>query len=284
MKKIQTVIFQTHVYKDKAENLEQMAELLRSPEAAGADLAVFPEMFICPYENSAFPVYAEPEGGEAWQKCAQMAAEQGIYLVAGSMPERDGKGRIYNTSYIFDRRGNQIGKHRKMHLFDIDIRGGQYFKESDTLTPGDQVTVFDTEFGKLGLCICYDFRFPELARLMVDKGAEVIIVPAAFNMTTGPLHWELMFRQRAVDNQVYTIGAAPARDMEAGYRSWGHSLVADPWGKVLMEMDEKPGIRRVEIDLSQVKRVREELPLLAHRRKDLYELRKPGTYRANLCD
>ena len=144
------------------------------------------------------------------------------------MPERDEAGNIYNTSYVFDRNGHQIGKHRKMHLFDIDVKGGQYFKESDTLTPGDQVTVFDTEFGKMGLCICYDFRFPELARLM--------------------------FRQRAVDNQVYTIGAAPARDLNAGYHSWGHSIAADPWGKVLMEMEEKPAVKVVELELDEVKK------------------------------
>ena len=134
------------------------------------------------------------------------------------------------------------------------------------------MTVFDTEFGKMGLCICYDFRFPELARLMVDKGAQVIIVPAAFNMTTGPPHWELMFRQRAVDNQVYTIGAAPARDLNAGYHSWGHSIAVDPWGKVLMEMDEKLAVKVVELELDEVKKVREQLPLLKHRRGDIYAL------------
>lgn len=272
MPKIKTAILQTHVYKDKTRNIIQAAELLAAPELEDIDLAVLPEMFCCPYENKCFPEYAETEGGNTWEKCSRLAAEHEIYLVAGSMPERDEEGHIYNTSYVFDRTGNQIGKHRKMHLFDIDVKGGQYFKESDTLTPGDQVTVFDTEFGKMGLCICYDLRFPELARLMVDKGAQVIIVPAAFNMTTGPLHWELMFRQRAVDNQVYTIGAAPARDMDAGYHSWGHSIVADPWGKVLMEMDEKPDVKIVELDLGEVSRVREELPLLKHRRKDLYKL------------
>ena len=228
---IKTAILQTHVYTDKFRNITQAAELLASPELQGIDLAVLPEMFCCPYENKYFPEYAEIEGGDTWEKCSRLAAEYGIYLVAGSMPERDEAGNIYNTSYVFDRNGHQIGKHRKMHLFDIDVKGGQYFKESDTLTPGDQVTVFDTEFGKMGLCICYDFRFPELARLMVDEGAQVIIAPAAFNMTTGPLHWELMFRQRAVDNQVYTIGAAPARDLNAGYHSWGHSIAADPLGK-----------------------------------------------------
>ena len=247
-------------------------KFLSSPELQGIDLAVLPEMFCCPYENKYFPEYAEAEGGDTWEKCSRLAAERGIYLVAGSMPERDAAGHIYNTSYVFDRNGHQIGKHRKMHLFDIDVKGGQYFKESDTLTPGDQVTVFDTEFGKMGVCICYDFRFPELARLMVDQGAEVIIVPAAFNMTTGPLHWELMFRQRAVDNQVYTLGAAPARDLNAGYHSWGHSIAVDPWGKVLMEMEEKPDVKVAELDLEEVKKVREQLPLLKHRRGDIYEL------------
>ena len=272
MSSVKCAILQTYVYQEKKRNLIQAAELLADPALQDIDLAILPEMFCCPYENKFFPEYAEPEGGETWEKCSRLAADHGIYLVSGSMPERDEEGRIYNTSYVFDRKGHQIGKHRKMHLFDIDIKGGQYFKESDTLTPGDQVTVFDTEFGRMGLCICYDFRFPELARLMVDKGAQVIIVPAAFNMTTGPLHWELMFRQRAVDNQVYTIGAAPARDLNAGYHSWAHSIAVDPWGKVLMEMDEKPDVKVVELELDEVKKVREQLPLLKHRRGDIYAL------------
>ena len=272
MSSVKCAILQTYVYQEKKRNLIQAAELLADPALQDIDLAILPEMFCCPYENKFFPEYAEPEGGETWEKCSRLAADHGIYLVSGSMPERDEEGRIYNTSYVFDRKGHQIGKHRKMHLFDIDVKGGQYFKESDTLTPGDQVTVFDTEFGKMGLCICYDFRFPELARLMVDEGAQVIIVPAAFNMTTGPLHWELMFRQRAVDNQVYTIGAAPARNLNAGYHSWGHSIVADPWGKVFMEMDEKPDVKVVELELDEVKKVREQLPLLKHRRGDIYAL------------
>lgn len=272
MSSVKCAILQTYVYQEKKRNLIQAAELLADPALQDIDLAIMPEMFCCPYENKFFPEYAEPEGGETWEKCSRLAADHGIYLVSGSMPERDEEGRIYNTSYVFDRKGHQIGKHRKMHLFDIDIKGGQYFKESDTLTPGEQVTVFDTEFGRMGLCICYDFRFPELARLMVDKGAQVIIVPAAFNMTTGPLHWELMFRQRAVDNQVYTIGAAPARDLNAGYYSWGHSIAADPWGKVLMEMEEKPAVKVVELELDEVKKVREQLPLLKHRRGDIYAL------------
>ena len=261
------------------DNIEIALEQIEKASDSSADFVVLPEMFSCPYKASNFPVYAQEDGGKNWQKLSAAARKNKIYLVAGSMPEleiseENGNRveKIYNTSYVFDRKGYQIGKHRKMHLFDIDVKGGQYFKESETLTPGNQVTVFDTEFGRIGLCICYDFRFPELARLMADQGAEVIIVPAAFNMTTGPLHWELMFRQRAVDNQVYTIGAAPARDMNAGYHSWGHSIAADPWGKVLMQMDEKPEVQVVELDLDEVKKVREQLPLLKHRRGDIYKL------------
>jgi predicted amidohydrolase len=237
-------------------------------------------MFACPYETGNFPLYAEPEGGPSWQALSALAKKHHIYLSAGSMPEfgpgaegQTGR-RVYNTAYVFDRGGRQIGKHRKAHLFDINVTGGQCFRESDTLSPGNQITCFDTEFGKVGLCVCYDFRFPETARLMAQDGAKLILVPAAFNMTTGPAHWELMFRQRAVESQCYVIGTAPARDVESSYISWGHSIAVDPWGTVLAQMDEKEGIRLVELDFDYLEKVRQELPLLKHRRTDLYELHR----------
>ena len=192
-------------------------------------------------------------------------------LCGGSIAEREGE-RVYNTSYVFDPEGRQIAKHRKMHLFDIDVTGGQRFFESDTLTAGNSVTVFDTPFCRIGLCICYDFRFPELARLTVDAGAKVLLVPAAFNMTTGPAHWELLFRSRAVDNQIYTVGVAPARDPDASYRSWGHSIVCSPWGDVLMQADETETVRITALDLDRLERVRKELPVLKQRRTDVYRL------------
>ena len=240
--------------------------------AAGADLIALPEMFCCPYETSNFPLYAEKEGGVTWQFAADLARRLGVYLSAGSMPEADEEGRIYNTAYVFDREGRQIAKHRKMHLFDINVKGGQVFQESLTLTPGNSVTVFDTEFGRMGLCICYDFRFPELCRLMALQGAQLILVPAAFNMTTGPAHWELTFRSQAVYNQVYTVGTAPARDLNATYHSWGHSIIADPWGSVVSQIDETEAIQITEIDIDKIGQIREQLPLLQHRRSDLYDL------------
>ena len=229
-------------------------------------------MFTTPYKTDNFPIYAELEGDTSFKLLSNMARENNIYLVGGSIPEKDDENLVYNTSYVFDRKGQKIGKHRKVYLFDIDVENGQSFKESDTLTAGDKVTVFDTEFGKIGLCICFDFRFPEIARLMAQNGAKAIIVPAAFNMTTGPAHWDLMFRSRAVDNQVYAIGCAPSRDVDGCYISYGNSIVVSPWGDILYKMDEKEGYKIIEIDLDYVDKIRKELPLMSARRLDLYEL------------
>jgi len=273
MSKFKIALIQSMVYEDKEKNIENAVNMIQHVSEEGADMAVFAEMFCCPYNTSYFREYGEEEGGYAYKRLSNAANSFHIYVVAGTMPELDGA-QVYNTSYVFDRKGEKIAKHRKMHLFDIDVEGGQYFKESDVLSPGVDVTVFETEFCKIGLGVCYDIRFPELSRLMVLEGAEVIIFPAAFNMTTGPAHWELNFRGRALDNQVYTIGAAPARDLKASYHSYGNSIVVSPWGNVINRMDEKEGYIIEEIDLDHVKRVRNELPLLKHLRNDLYKLNK----------
>lgn len=261
---------QSHVYSEKMENLEQLEVRLREVDGQKPDLVMLGEMFCCPYETSLFPSYAEDEGGPVWSRLSSLAREHGIYLAAGSVPERDEAGKVYNTAYVFDRDGRQIAKHRKVHMFDIQVEGGQHFRESETLTPGDACTVFDTEFGKIGLCICFDFRFPELARRMVLEGARLILVPAAFNMTTGPAHWELMFRSRAVDNQCFVAGTSCARDMQANYVAWGHTLLVSPWGDVIEEMGEEEGVIVNTIDLSYADKVRRELPLLSARREEVY--------------
>ena len=261
---------QLPVYPSKEETYRHVTAACEEAAARGADMITLPEMFCCPYEVSNFPLYAEKEGGATWQFAADLARRLGVYLSAGSMPEADDEGRIYNTAYVFDRTGKQIAKHRKMHLFDINVKGGQCFQESLTLTPGNEVTVFDTEWGRMGLCICYDFRFPELTRLMALQGAQIILVPAAFNMTTGPAHWELTFRSQALYNQVYAIGTAPARDLTASYHSWGHSIVTDPWGGIVSQMEENPALQIVEIEPSRTTEIREQLPLLRHRREDVY--------------
>ena len=266
----------------KTEALLKAERACMEAKEIGADMVCLPEMFCCPYETKNFPKYAEADGGMVWKKCADLAREYAVYLVAGSVPELEMESdmgcmpmtRIYNTSYVFDREGKQIAKHRKMHLFDINVPGGQCFRESDTLTAGDEVTVFDTEFGKMGLCICYDVRFPELARLMALEGARMVLVPAAFNLTTGPAHWELVYRSEAMYNQMFYVATSPARDMEASYHAWGHSMVADPRGAVVAMMDEKEGYQVTELNLADVEPARQQIPLLAQRRTDVYQLKK----------
>ena len=274
MEKIKIAAIQMSTVADKMENVRTVKTYFEKIKDENPDFVILPEMFCCPYQTENFPIYAEKEGGPVWQQLSGYAKQYGIYLIGGSMPEKDAEGNVYNTSYIFDREGKQIGKHRKVHLFDIDVKGGQTFKESDTLTAGDSDTVFDTEFGKIGVMLCFDIRFPELSRMMVNDGAKVIFVPAAFNMTTGPAHWELSFRTRALDNQIYMVGCAPARDVSAGYISWGHSIVTDPWGRVTGMLDENEGILLAELDMDYEEQVREELPLLKSRRKDMYKLEK----------
>ena len=264
-------VCQLGVVADKEENLRKAGAMLKEAAAKGAKFAVLPEMFNCPYDNSFFPAYAEEEGGRTWQFLSDAAKENGLYLIGGSIPERD-EDRIYNTSYIFSPEGRQFGRHRKVHLFDVNIEGGQRFMESDVLSPGDSVTVVDTEFGKIGVAICFDIRFTEFFRVMSLEGARFIFVPGAFNMTTGPAHWELAFRTRALDNQCFTIGCAPARDVNGSYVSYANSIVCNPWGDVKGRLGENEGMMVVEVDPDEVDKFRQQIPILAARRTDLYNM------------
>ena len=274
MSKIRIASLQMNVLQDKYDNIEQLAEILASGKTDGADIISLGEMWCCPYQTDLFPVYAEPEQeGDAWLAMSTLARKHNVYIVGGSIPESDSEGHTYNTCYVFDRQGNQIGKHRKVHLFDIYAHGEQVFKESDTLTGGDSFTTFDTEWCKMAVNICFDIRFPESSRLPALAGARVIFNPASFNMTTGPAHWELGFRQRAIENQIYMVGTADAQDPSVGYVSYGHSIITDPWGNVVMQMDEKPGVEVTEIDLDYIDTVRAKLPLMSARRTDVYELK-----------
>ena len=275
---MQLALFQMRVKDQPAENLAHATAGIARAAAAGADMVVLPEMFVCPYTNSAFLQFAQPRTGRYAQTMAEAAAKAGVWLIAGSVPEQE-ETRLYNTSYVFSPSGKLIAAHRKMHLFDIAVQGGQHFQESDTFTPGDQVTLFDTPFGRIGLCICFDMRFPELSLLMALQGAQMILAPAAFNRTTGPAHWDLLFRQRAVDNQLFTVGIAPARDPSGPYVSYAHSLVCSPWGEVLCRAGTEEEMLCCTVDFAQNSSIRAQLPFISARRTDLYGLldKKSGT-------
>lgn len=270
---MRVALIQMPVTASKAFNIQTACQKLREAAAQGADIAVLPEMFCCPYDSACFRSYGERDGGEAQSALSALAGELGIYVVGGSLPELE-EDRVYNTSFVYDRKGRLLAKHRKVHLFDIDVEGGQRFRESDTLSPGNTITTFDTEFGTMGLCICFDLRFEELARCMCLRGARCVFVPAAFNMTTGPAHWELLFRQRAVDNQCFTVGVSPARDESASYTAYGHSIAADPWGTVLCQAGAEETTLCADLDLTRPEAIRRQLPILRARRTDLYEVRE----------
>lgn len=254
---------------DKEESRQTVRKYVTEAAANGAEVICLPEMWDCPYSNDYFREYAETADGETVKFMSELAAELGIYLIGGSISELDDD-KVYNTTFCFDRKGNVIGKHRKTHLFDIDVEGGIRFMESDTLTAGDSPTVIDTEFGKIGVAICYDVRFPELFRRMTLEGARLVMLPAAFNMTTGPAHWDLTMRARALDNQIFFAANSPARDEGGIYVAYGNSCVASPWGDFIAHADEKECIIYADIDFEYEDAIRDQLPLLKHRRPELY--------------
>ncbi|EJU05618.1 carbon-nitrogen hydrolase [Dacryopinax primogenitus] len=271
--------------KDKAYNLKHARELIFKATAGDgkkSDLVVLPECFNSPYGVTHFPEFAEsinfdPEKkydiitspSETVQALSTAAKEAGIWLIGGSMPERDGN-KLYNTATVYNPSGELVTIHRKVHLFDIDIPGKITFKESESLTGGSKLTYFDANFGRIGLGICYDIRFPEQAIIAAHQGCIAMIYPSAFNMTTGPLHWELLQRARAVDNQMYVSMCSPARDMSADYHAWGHSTIIDPYGIVVATIDENEGVVYGDIDPQKIADMRAGIPVRSQKRYDIY--------------
>ncbi|OXV09593.1 hypothetical protein Egran_02644 [Elaphomyces granulatus] len=265
---------------DKAANLRHARVKVLEAARSGASLIVLPECFNSPYGTQYFPKYAEilrpspptEDQSPSYHALSSLAVEAKSYLVGGSIPELDcATEKHYNTSLVFSPTGALIGTHRKTHLFDIDIPGKIKFKESEVLSPGNKLTIIDLpEYGKIGLAICYDIRFPESAMIAARKGAFLLVYPGAFNMTTGPLHWSLQGRARAVDNQVYVALCSPARDVAASYHAWGHSFIANPNAEVLTEAAEKEEILYADLDNETIENTRKGIPIYTQRRFDLY--------------
>ncbi len=271
--KFKLAVVQIRTETDVEQTLRKAEEMVAEAARSGAKLVVLPEMWNCPYSKKYFHAVADNDNGRSRDAMSRWAGDNGIILVGGSVPEKCGD-KLYNTCYVFDESGRQIARHRKIHLFDVDIKGGVRFKESNNFASGEDITVFDTSLGRMGVEICFDIRFPELCRAMAKRGAEVILCPAQFNMTTGPRHWELSVRARAMDNELFFVGASAARYEGFDYECWGHSTVADPFGMVLASCDEKEQILYCDIDLNEVDSVREQLPTFLHLREDVYNVAK----------
>lgn len=266
---LQVALVQLRVGIDRAKNLENAAKLVKEAANQGAKFIALPECFNSPYGTKFFGQYAEAiPNGPSCDMLSKTAKENQIYLVGGTIPELDSK-KYYNTCTVWNPEGNLIAKFRKMHLFDIDIPGGITFKESDILHGGNELATFKVNDILIGIGVCYDLRFEELAKLYRLKGCELLIYPGAFNMTTGPMHWEVLQRGRALDNQVFVMSISPARN-EQGYIAWGHSQITDPWGKVLKQAEHGEEIIQGTLDFSECDKVRAQIPIGKQRRTDVY--------------
>jgi len=254
---------------DEEANLASAEALIRRAATHGARLIATPENTNFLGLHAEKVERAQSLDGPACSLFSRLAGELGVFLVLGSFNEAsETAARCYNTSVLFGPDGSRLAVYRKIHLFDIDLAAGVQFQESDTVIPGEDLVVAETELGPLGLSICYDLRFAELYRQLVERGAEMVTIPSAFTLTTGRAHWEALMRARAIENQCFIIAPAQVgQHDDAGLReSFGHSMIVDPWGQVLAKMPDAPGLALAEIDLDQVARVRRSMPVADHRR------------------
>ena len=255
---------------DKEENLKAAKHMIAEAVANGASLVVFPENMN--FMGKGLRYQAEPVPGPTTDFLAEQAREHNIWIMSGSIPETCGE-KPKNTLVLIDPAGEIRCKYSKLHLFDVDLDDGSSFRESHSVTPGEDIVLCDTELGDLGFTICYDLRFGELYRLLSLAGTQVIFVPACFAMQTGQAHWEVLLRARAIENGVFIVACNQIGEKD-NMTAYGRSMVIDPWGKVIAKAEDKPGVLMAEIDLGRIDEVRKQIPSLANRRADLYELRE----------
>jgi predicted amidohydrolase len=252
---------------DKAANLREAERWVRQAAGQGAQVIALPEVFIWRGSKKLEREYAEEIPGPSSTAMAELARELKIYLLAGSILEAiPDSHKAYNTSLLFDPDGRLLASYRKIHLFDVDLANGVSLRESDTRAHGAEIVTAQTDLCVVGLSVCYDLRFPELYRGLAKNGAQLIFVPSAFTAYTGEAHWRALLRARAIENQAYVIAPDQFGKNPKSFEAHGHSIIIDPWGKVLAELADGPGVIMAEIDLEYLANVRAELPVLNHRR------------------
>lgn len=254
---------------DEAGNLASAESLIRDAARKGAQLIATPEAtnYLGPHRDKVRR--AQALDGPLTQRLSALSRELGVHLLIGSINEKSADPeRCFNTSLLLGPDGSLLGRYRKIHLFDVDVSDEVRFLESNTAVAGEEPVVVDTSIGRIGLSICYDLRFPGLYQELVRRGAQILAVPSAFTATTGKDHWKVLLRARAIETQCYVIAPGQVgKHDDGGLRdSWGHSLIADPWGHVIAEVQGGPGFAVAEIDLTQVATVRQGMPVQEHRR------------------
>ncbi len=265
-RKLRVAAVQTVSGVELAANLRAVEKLVQRAAGEGAELIALPEFFaLMAVDERAKLAVCEPAGtGPLQSFLAELASRHRLWLVGGTIPLRGQvDGKVRNSTLVFDPRGECVARYDKIHLFSFSREGEQY-DESTTIEAGDEVCAFDSPLGRIGLAVCYDLRFPELFRAMGD--AELIVLPAAFTYTTGQAHWEILLRARAIENQCFLIAPGQGGEHQSGRRTWGHSMVIDPWGEVLACHVHGEGLAIAELDFARLDRIRASLPALHHRR------------------
>lgn len=255
---------------DRDQNLAAAGELIRQAAEAGARLAVLPENFAFMGKREADKLaIAEHDGaGPIQDFLAETATRHGLWLVGGTMPlHGDETGRTGASCLVYDDSGRRVGRYDKIHLFDVDVpASGEQYHESAASIPGDQAVTVDTPLGRLGLSVCYDLRFPELYRALGAEGADILVAPSAFTAATGRAHWDVLTRARAIENLCYVIAPDQGGVHASGRETHGHSLIVDPWGRVLDRVIYGPGLAIAELDRAGLADTRQRFPALNHRR------------------
>jgi predicted amidohydrolase len=256
---------------DKTENIQRALELIDRAAGTGARLVALPEVWTYLGAQEGNRENAEPIPGPTISLLAERARRHGIYLHCGSILEiRPGEPKVLNTAVVLNPDGDIIGQYSKIHMFDVTIDGVASYQESATVAPGDEIVTVDIDGVRIGLAICYDLRFPELFRILALRGAEAIILPAAFTMTTGKDHWEVLIRARAIENGVFMIAPGQFGSYEPGKWCYGRSLIVDPWGTVLATAPDDVTVISATLDRSLLRKIRRQVPSLANRMPDRY--------------
>jgi len=268
---------------NKQRNLDMAGEAIAKLAAEGADLVMLPEVANFHGLDADYAEHAEPDPGPFTDWCREQARLHGIYLHCGSFAERravaeetdtdasaPGVDRVYNTSIVYDRTGEELARYSKIHLFDAVLADGLEYKESAAFAPGDQVITCDCGGIRFGLAICYDVRFPEMFNVLADRGVQVMLLPAAFTIPTGISHWEPCLRARAIETGCYVAGCGQWGRYARGRENYGHSMVVDPWGTVIAQCSEGVSTATAQIDIEFLESTRQRMPVQRHRRRDLF--------------
>ncbi|MGA7250317.1 MAG: carbon-nitrogen hydrolase family protein [Pseudolabrys sp.] len=263
-------------------NIDDAVRMIGEAKAAGADYVLTPEMtnILAAKREQLFAVIAEEESDNALATLRELARQFGLYIHIGSLAIRISHDRAANRSFLVDPKGDIAARYDKIHMFDVDLAGGESYRESRNYRPGDSAVLADLPWGRLGLTICYDLRFPALYRALAEAGATMLSIPSAFTKQTGDAHWHVLVRARAIENGCFVFAAAQGGKHENGRDTYGHSLIVDPWGRIIAEGGTEPGVVMARIDPAEVTKARARIPSLQHGRR--FEIVEPIAEPAHL--